>query len=303
LIIDLVKEREDQNRKKKIFHTKPRNYWDHIEDMRLLGLIEKHGEKWSKIASLMRGRTGKQVRDRYINYLRPNIKQQEWSQEEDDLLQKLYEEFGNKWSKISVYLRGRTENQVKNRFHAAERREKRMREKKKKTCKIEPDLVKLVKKDPELEKNAVLSLKTEPVSDPMTQGFDTAPLSNEPSQMIQFGFPFGNMRQSGVIEQHFNGVDSEIPRIPQNGNKDFLNVKTEDLTFDNFNNVSVNIPVKPFNPLKESIMHFNNTNGGYNPLWENNNPLLHKFWLNRVQPGFETKLESLYDNNFFYIKY
>ena len=295
LIIDLVKQEGNQN--KKNFHTKSRNYWEQNEDLRLLELVEKHGEKWSKIASLMKGRTGKQIRDRYVNYLRPNIKQKRWSQEEDNLLQELYKEFGNKWSKIAIYLHGRTENQVKNRFYSSERKEKRRREKRKKMCKIEPDLVKLVKKDPELEKSAVLSLKNEPPSDSVAQSFDIGPLLfNKPFHMSQFGILFRNMRQSGVMEQQFNGIDSKLSQVPQalyeNKNKNFSNIKTEDLKFDNFNNVSINISVTPFNSLKESIIDFKNITEGYNPLWKDNHPVFHNPWLNRVQSGFETKFES-----------
>jgi len=293
LIIDLVKQEENQN--KKNFHTKSRNYWESDEDLRLLELVEKHGEKWSKIASLMKGRTGKQIRDRYVNYLRPNIKQKRWSQEEDNLLQELYKEFGNKWSRIAIYLHGRTENQVKNRFYASERKEKREREIRKKMCGIEPGLVKFVKKNPWLEKSAVLSLKTGPTSDSVAQSFGLAPLLfNEPSHMIQFGQPLRNLGQLGAIEQQFNGVDPKLSQIPstlyQNENEN-LDVKTEDLEFDNFNDISINISATPFNSLKESTMDFNNINEGYSPLWENNNPLLHKFWLNQGQPGFEIKYE------------
>lgn len=110
---------------------KPRNYWLNSEDEKLLRLIEEHGKKWTKISNFMNGRNGKQVRDRYMNYLKPNIKQKEWTREEDDLLSKLYDEFGNKWSKIALYLFGRTENQIKNRFHAALRKHQRRADKRK----------------------------------------------------------------------------------------------------------------------------------------------------------------------------
>lgn len=61
------------------------------------------------ISSLMNDRTGKQIRDRYLNKLKPDIKTDNWTQEEDDDLVKYYHEIGNKWSKIAVHLPGRTE--------------------------------------------------------------------------------------------------------------------------------------------------------------------------------------------------
>lgn len=130
-----------------INHRKQRNYWLENEDETLINLVEEHGEKWSKVASLMAGRTGKQVRDRYLNYLRPNINQKEWTAEEDKLLKDLYDELGNKWSRIAVYLQGRTENQVKNRFYAAIRKQKRKIKKNRIFCKAEPELRKQAKLD------------------------------------------------------------------------------------------------------------------------------------------------------------
>jgi len=67
----------------------------------------------------MEGRTGKQVRDRFLNKLRPNIRCGDWSQKEDDLLVSLIKELGNRWSLIATHLPGRTEAQVKNRFYSS----------------------------------------------------------------------------------------------------------------------------------------------------------------------------------------
>ncbi|KAL0421789.1 UNVERIFIED_CONTAM: Transcription factor [Sesamum latifolium] len=49
--------------------------WTAEEDRVLVLLVEKYGErKWSNIAQLMKGRIGKQCRERWHNHLRPNIK-------------------------------------------------------------------------------------------------------------------------------------------------------------------------------------------------------------------------------------
>jgi len=66
----------------------------------------------------MEGRTGKQIRDRYLNKLRPNIKCGDWSPAEDAKLVSLCKEIGHRWSAIATYLPGRTEAQVKNRFYS-----------------------------------------------------------------------------------------------------------------------------------------------------------------------------------------
>ncbi|CAD8044212.1 unnamed protein product [Paramecium primaurelia] len=61
-------------------------------------------------------RTPKQVRERWMNYLNPILKKSSWTDREDIQLLSLVIENGKKWSMISKYLDGRTENQVKNRF-------------------------------------------------------------------------------------------------------------------------------------------------------------------------------------------
>ena len=100
---------------------KPRNkknLWQPAEDTRVLELVSLYGQSWANIAAVLGNRTGKQVRDRYLNYLRPDIRDDEFTDEEDDLLLKLYYEFGHKWSKIAQNIPGRSECQVKNRFYA-----------------------------------------------------------------------------------------------------------------------------------------------------------------------------------------
>ena len=53
-----------------------------------------------------------------MNYLRADIKDEDFTIQEDRLLLSLYYQFGHKWSKIASQLPGRTECQVKNRFYA-----------------------------------------------------------------------------------------------------------------------------------------------------------------------------------------
>lgn len=73
---------------------------------------------WAQIAELMPGRISKQCRERWINHLDPNLCKQQWTPEEDRRILELHAQLGNKWSKISKFIDGRTDNAIKNRFNS-----------------------------------------------------------------------------------------------------------------------------------------------------------------------------------------
>ncbi|KAK8967346.1 Myb-related protein 308 [Platanthera guangdongensis] len=90
--------------------------WTKEEDQRLISYIHSHGEGcWRslpKSAGLLR--CGKSCRLRWINYLRPDLKRGNFTEEEEELIIRLHGLLGNKWSLIAGRLPGRTDNEIKN---------------------------------------------------------------------------------------------------------------------------------------------------------------------------------------------
>lgn len=93
------------------------------EDKKLLELIKTYGLfDWESISDEMPNRTPRQCRDRWNYYLNPDVRTNEWTEEEDKLLLKKYEKYGPKWSKIAQFFDNRTDVNIKNHYIVLERR-------------------------------------------------------------------------------------------------------------------------------------------------------------------------------------
>lgn len=103
----------------------PKSKFTPQEDQKLRDLVSRYGENdWVTISKMMGTRNQRQCRERWTNYLSPNICFAPWSSQEDELLKKLHEEIGAKWVKIASYFPNRTDTNIKNRWMVLQRQKK-----------------------------------------------------------------------------------------------------------------------------------------------------------------------------------
>jgi hypothetical protein len=99
------------------------------EDKVIQNFVLTHGtSSWSMIEQILPSRTGKQCRERWKNVLDPSLSKREWTKEEDLLLQNLFQQHGQKWSRFVEYFQGRSDVLIRNRYQLLMRHQYKERE-------------------------------------------------------------------------------------------------------------------------------------------------------------------------------
>lgn len=95
--------------------TKTKGQFSEKEDSLLRAAVTAFGTKsWTKVATQVPGRTGSQCRDRWRDYLDPDLRPaRQWEEEEEKLIVRMKEEEGKGWDEIASALgEGRSALQV-----------------------------------------------------------------------------------------------------------------------------------------------------------------------------------------------
>lgn len=107
----------------------PRTNFSATEDAILVDIVSKMTEiDWKTVADLLGTRNARQCRERYHNYLAPEVSVKEWTPDDDRLLVEQYEVFGPQWAKMRSSFPGRSCVNIKNRWAKISARRKRERD-------------------------------------------------------------------------------------------------------------------------------------------------------------------------------
>lgn len=96
---------------------KTRSQFTKSEDELLKILVQKNGDyDWNTVAKGIPGKTPRQCRDRFKNYLSPQIVNGRWTKEEEAVLIMQYSKFGPKWARLNQFFPNRSVTNIKNHF-------------------------------------------------------------------------------------------------------------------------------------------------------------------------------------------
>lgn len=106
-----------------VFKDQPQRLrWTVEEDRKLAKLAKVYKKDWTQIAEHFTGKPPHALSKRWSKKHDLSIVVGNWSQDEDDLILKLFEVEGSNWTRIAQHLPGRLPSSIKNRFYGTIRK-------------------------------------------------------------------------------------------------------------------------------------------------------------------------------------
>lgn len=185
--------------------------WTIEEDRKLLEWVKKEGpNRWSQCAEYIKGRNGKQCRERWFNTLNPNVKKGNWSPEEDYKTFILFKKFGGKWSKIAVFFEGRTENSIKNRFYSTLRRISAEKKKENGIEKNDNDMTHITSSLDELQKYIPLAFTESKIRFMKINNYSNDDLQRYDNYLTNIEKTTSNKPKSKLSDKQFNFENNSV---------------------------------------------------------------------------------------------
>ncbi|KAI5495143.1 RNA polymerase II transcription regulator recruiting protein [Trichomonas vaginalis G3] len=104
----------------------PKHKFTLEDDNKLIDIIQHIGtSSWDEIAKRMGNRNKRQCKERWENYLSPEINSEPFTEQEDNLLLAKVKEIGTKWVALKKYFNKRTDAALKYRWQLLDRKIKK----------------------------------------------------------------------------------------------------------------------------------------------------------------------------------
>ena len=202
----------------------------------------------------IKNKSGKQCRERWINFLCPNINKGMWSEKEEKILFSTQLKIGNKWSELAKLLPGRSENDIKNHFYSKLRKYIRKICKELQKSKIlekkginssyysSQKVYSLIQKENlslvNLSKNSIINIiqkdylnKQERLLSLQDKSLSNFKLDNY--QNANSYFLYNNMRNNQISKKYY--IDSDFIKNNKNYDNDSQNNNNQFFKFENLN--------------------------------------------------------------------
>ena len=174
----------------------------------LKSLVERFGKNWGVISRYMISRTGKQIRDRYLNSLDPTVIRGKFTYEEDQFIINYYKKYGSAWAKISKLLPGRTSDTIKNRFYTCLKKQTLKSGERKDKKESEQEIIK--------KQTQVINSKLEAVENLVDEINKTKNSSSEENSNSNIVASFSSTNSNELIPQCFNNTNNNTNNAKSN---------------------------------------------------------------------------------------